>query len=212
MSQPRRSTTRASAPTRNVRTRDGATHPRNRLQSAPQSRRDGVSRDGAQPETVATPTFTEVTPRAVKYATAVAFLAWTFAVYDYISFGTLLPKIADSFHWSTSFATAVATWVSVGTFATAMLVVPLLDYLGRLRSVFLCSRAVLPGMLGRGWGRIISIASQLGIKGATGLAHYSAAKAGVIGFTKSLAQEVAERGVLVNAIAPGPIETPSSTG
>ena len=81
-----------------------------------------------------------------------------------------------------------------------------------LRSVFLCSRAVLPGMLERGWGRIISIASQLGIKGATGLAHYSAAKAGVIGFTKSLAQEVAARGVLVNAIAPGPIETPILDG
>lgn len=81
-----------------------------------------------------------------------------------------------------------------------------------LRSVFLCSRAVLPGMLERRWGRIISIASQLGIKGATGLAHYSAAKAGVIGFTKSLAQEVAERGVLVNAIAPGPIETPILAG
>jgi 3-oxoacyl-[acyl-carrier protein] reductase len=81
-----------------------------------------------------------------------------------------------------------------------------------LRSVFLCSRAVLPGMLERRWGRIISIASQLGIKGATGLAHYSAAKAGVIGFTKSLAQEVAGRGVLVNAIAPGPIETPILDG
>jgi 3-oxoacyl-[acyl-carrier protein] reductase len=81
-----------------------------------------------------------------------------------------------------------------------------------LRSVFLCSRAVLPGMLERGWGRIISIASQLGIKGATGLAHYCAAKAGVIAFTKSLAQEVAGRGVLVNAIAPGPIETPILDG
>jgi len=81
-----------------------------------------------------------------------------------------------------------------------------------LRSVFLCSRAVLPGMLDRRWGRIISIASQLGIKGASGLAHYSAAKAGVIGFTKSLAQEVAGRGVLVNAIAPGPIETPILDG
>ncbi len=76
-----------------------------------------------------------------------------------------------------------------------------------LRSVFLCSRVVLPGMLERGWGRIISIASQLAIKGAPHLAHYSAAKAGVIAFTKSLAQEVAGRGVLVNAIAPGPIET-----
>jgi 3-oxoacyl-[acyl-carrier protein] reductase len=81
-----------------------------------------------------------------------------------------------------------------------------------LRSTFLCSRAVLPGMLAAGGGRIISIASQLGIKGAVELAHYSAAKAGVIGFTKSLAQEVAARGVLVNAIAPGPIETPLLDG
>src|ERR1700760_3255250 len=112
MSEPRRSTTRAAAPTRNVRTRDGATHPRTRPQPAPQPRREEVSRDvsgdGAQPDAAATPTFTEVTPRAVKYASVVAFLAWTFAVYDYISFGTLLPKIAESFHWSTSFATAVA--------------------------------------------------------------------------------------------------------
>jgi len=76
-----------------------------------------------------------------------------------------------------------------------------------LRAVFLCSQAVLPGMLERGWGRIISVASQLGIKGAAGMAHYAAAKAGVIGFTKSLALEVSSRGVLVNAIAPGPIET-----
>lgn len=81
-----------------------------------------------------------------------------------------------------------------------------------LRSAFLCSRAVLPGMLEAGEGRIISLASQLAIKGAVGLAHYSAAKAGVIGFTKSLALEVAARGVLVNAIAPGPIETPLLDG
>jgi MFS family permease len=142
MSERGRSTTRASAPTRNVRTRDGATRPRARSQTEPQVRRAGVSRDGAQlsrdgaqPDTAATPTFTEVTPRAVKYATVVAFLAWTFAVYDYISFGTLLPKIADTFHWSTSFATAVATWVSVGTFATAMLVGPMLDYLGRKKAM-----------------------------------------------------------------------------
>ncbi len=81
-----------------------------------------------------------------------------------------------------------------------------------LRSVFLCSRAVLPGMLDRGWGRIVSVASQLGIKGAAGLAHYSAAKAGVIGFTKAMALEVADRGVLVNAIAPGPVDTPLLDG
>lgn len=81
-----------------------------------------------------------------------------------------------------------------------------------LTGVFLCCRQVVPGMIERGQGRIINIASQLGIKGGHGLAHYSAAKAGVIGLTKSLALEVARHGVLVNAIAPGPVETPMVAG
>jgi 3-oxoacyl-[acyl-carrier protein] reductase len=81
-----------------------------------------------------------------------------------------------------------------------------------LTGVFLCCRQVVPGMIERGWGRVINIASQLGIKGGHGLAHYSAAKAGVIGLTKSLALEVAGHGVLVNAIAPGPVVTPMVAG
>ncbi|MGW8552571.1 SDR family NAD(P)-dependent oxidoreductase [Streptomyces tubercidicus] len=81
-----------------------------------------------------------------------------------------------------------------------------------LTGVFLCCRAVLPGMIERGSGRIINIASQLGIKGREGLAHYAAAKAGVVGLTKSLALEVSRHGVLANAIAPGPIETPMVDG
>ena len=76
-----------------------------------------------------------------------------------------------------------------------------------LTGVFLMCRAVVPGMVDRGDGRIINLASQLAIKGAVTLSHYTAAKAGVIGLTKSLAREVAGDGVLVNAIAPGPIET-----
>lgn len=81
-----------------------------------------------------------------------------------------------------------------------------------LRSVFLCTRRALPAMIEQKWGRVINVASQLGIKGGAELCHYSAAKAGVIGFTKSLALEVAPDNVLVNAIAPGPIETPLVDG
>jgi 3-oxoacyl-[acyl-carrier protein] reductase len=81
-----------------------------------------------------------------------------------------------------------------------------------LTSVFLLNRAVVAGMLDQGGGRIINVASQLGLKGGESVAHYAAAKAGVIAMTKSLALEVSSRGVLVNAIAPGPIETPLLAG
>jgi 3-oxoacyl-[acyl-carrier protein] reductase len=76
-----------------------------------------------------------------------------------------------------------------------------------LRGTFLVTHCFFGGMLERGWGRIINIASQLAYKGAPGLAHYCAAKAGVIGFTRALSYEGAPHGVLVNAIAPGPVET-----
>ena len=77
-----------------------------------------------------------------------------------------------------------------------------------LRGTFLCTRVLIGQMLERGDGRIINIASQLGQVGGGAVAHYSASKAGVIGLTKALAREVSRRGVLVNAIAPGPIQTP----
>ena len=76
-----------------------------------------------------------------------------------------------------------------------------------LRGPLLCARFVIPGMLERGGGRIISIASQLGQIGGTEMVHYSASKAGVIGMTKALAREFSTRNILVNAIAPGPINT-----
>jgi 3-oxoacyl-[acyl-carrier protein] reductase len=76
-----------------------------------------------------------------------------------------------------------------------------------LRGTFLCTHAVLPEMLLRGRGIIVNVASQLGQIGGIELCHYSAAKAGVIGLTKSLAREVSAQGVRVNAVAPGPINT-----
>jgi 3-oxoacyl-[acyl-carrier protein] reductase len=76
-----------------------------------------------------------------------------------------------------------------------------------LRGVFLCTRFVLPRMLERGRGNVINVASQLGQIGGVEMVHYSASKAGVIGFTKALAREVSTKGIRVNAIAPGPILT-----
>jgi 2-hydroxycyclohexanecarboxyl-CoA dehydrogenase len=77
-----------------------------------------------------------------------------------------------------------------------------------LRGVLEVTHAVLPGMQERGGGRIVNIASEAGRVGSQGSSVYSAAKAGVIGFTKAIALESARFGVTSNAIAPGPIETP----
>ena len=76
-----------------------------------------------------------------------------------------------------------------------------------LTGVFLCCRAVAPGMMERGYGRIVNIASIAGKEGNPNAGAYSAAKAGVIAFTKSLGKELAETGVLVNCVTPAAIET-----
>ena len=76
-----------------------------------------------------------------------------------------------------------------------------------LTGVFLCCKAVVPRMLARSYGRIVNIASIAGKEGNPNAAHYSAAKAGVIGFTKSLGKEVAKLGVVVNCVTPAVIET-----
>jgi NAD(P)-dependent dehydrogenase (short-subunit alcohol dehydrogenase family) len=76
-----------------------------------------------------------------------------------------------------------------------------------LGGVFLGCRAVLPGMIERGYGRIVNIASIAGKEGNPNAVPYSAAKAGVIGLTKAIAKEVATKGILVNAVTPAVIET-----
>jgi 3-oxoacyl-[acyl-carrier protein] reductase len=77
-----------------------------------------------------------------------------------------------------------------------------------LESYFRLSRAALRGMMKRRWGRIIGITSVVGVTGNPGQANYAASKAGMIGFSKSLAQEVASRNITVNCIAPGMITSP----
>lgn len=76
-----------------------------------------------------------------------------------------------------------------------------------LKGVFLCTKAVIRKMVKQKYGRVINISSVVGVVGNPGQVNYSASKAGIIGFTKSLAREVANRNITVNAIAPGFIET-----
>jgi len=76
-----------------------------------------------------------------------------------------------------------------------------------LRSVYLCSKAALRGMLRAKWGRVISVSSVSGIAGNPGQANYAAAKAGIIGLTKSLAKEIGSRGITANVVAPGFVAT-----
>ena len=81
-----------------------------------------------------------------------------------------------------------------------------------LKGMYLCTRAVLRGMVRARWGRIVNVSSVVGLVGNAGQANYAASKAGVIGFTKSVAREVADRGITVNAVAPGYVETELTGG
>ena len=81
-----------------------------------------------------------------------------------------------------------------------------------LKGTFNCTRVAIADMIDAHWGRVVSVSSVAGLKGASGFVHYAAAKAGIVGFTKSLALELGSAGITVNAIAPGLIDTPILKG
>jgi 3-oxoacyl-[acyl-carrier protein] reductase len=81
-----------------------------------------------------------------------------------------------------------------------------------LKGTYLCTRAALRGMVRERWGRIVNVGSVVGLVGNAGQANYAASKAGIVGFTKSVAREVAQRGITVNAVAPGYVETELTSG
>jgi len=81
-----------------------------------------------------------------------------------------------------------------------------------VRGTYLCTREFLPDMLAAGWGRVINVASIAGLSGAAYISAYAASKHAVIGFTRSLAAEVAAEGVTVNAVCPGYVDTPMTDG
>ena len=78
-----------------------------------------------------------ITPKDARFATVLAFLAWTFAVYDFVLFGTMLPVMAKDFNWAPATSTAINTWVSVGTFVVAILLGLVADKIGRKRGMML---------------------------------------------------------------------------
>jgi NAD(P)-dependent dehydrogenase (short-subunit alcohol dehydrogenase family) len=81
-----------------------------------------------------------------------------------------------------------------------------------LTGTFTVTQAVLPDMIAARWGRVVTLSSVGGLRGGPNLAHYAAAKAGVIGFTKALALEVGAHGITANAVAPGLVDTPMLRG
>ncbi|MFD4954467.1 MFS transporter [Streptomyces sp. NPDC058451] len=107
--------------------------------------------------------------RTITTTTVVCFLAWVFSVYDFVLFGTLLPKISETFGWTTGQATAIATGVTVGTFVVSLLVGPMLDRWGRKPSLIVTTAGAA---LSSGFTALVGgAASLIGVRAISGLGY-----------------------------------------
>src|SRR5215216_2746187 len=93
---------------------------------------------------------TTISRNELIYSSVIAFLAWVVCVYDFIMFGTMLPKMAEDFGWATATSTAIATLVAIGTMIVALAVGPLIDYLGRKKALIVTTAgtAISSGLTG----------------------------------------------------------------
>ncbi|MFJ5897830.1 MFS transporter [Streptomyces sp. NPDC093064] len=132
--------------------------------------------------------------RTIMTTTVVCFLAWVFSVYDFVLFGTLLPKISETFGWTTGQATAIATGVTVGTFVVSLLVGPMLDRWGRKPSLIVTTAGAA---LSSGFTALVGgAASLIGVRAISGLGYwdsfavhrgYVGGGVGPVGVTRSIA-------------------------
>jgi MFS family permease len=106
----------------------------------------------------------ELTPRKVRYAAWICFLAWTFAVYDFVLFGNLLPPLAHDLGWTEATSASINTWVTVGTAAVAFAVGPIIDRFGRRPGIIIAILgAAIASVLTAVAGWVVGVTAGVGL-------------------------------------------------